>query len=299
MKSRYSLDDLFYFCTIAKFGSFKKAAKELGIPLSTLSRRINKLEDEIQIRLLNRDSHRVTLTHTGERFYRQYINTFEDLMDIDEVLHKEKSQPIGKIRITAPINATYQFLRDIFGNFLIEYPEIRIDLRISNHLVDIESEGIDVVFRVGNPMVTNWVSRPLQDIQFILCGSVGMDPSNLLFPSDLPGFPCVICHPMTTWQLRHIRTGEEYDFQPTKNIRFETDDIEMLSRSVSQGLGIGYIPDYHANTMIKNGEIQRLLPKWGSQPRTLFMLYKDRENLPLRVRLLVDYVINHFSMHNN
>ncbi|MCE0494681.1 LysR family transcriptional regulator [Vibrio salinus] len=294
MKSRYSLDDLFYFCAVAKSTSFKKAADELGIPLSTLSRRINKLESEIKVRLLNRDSHRVTLTNTGSSFYNRYKDIFDDLTNIDDDLHKEKSHPAGKIKITAPINASYQYLKDVFYSFLHEYADIRIDLRISNQLLDIESEGIDVVFRVGCPVVQNWISRPLKDIHFILCSSPGMDTSGLCTPKDLVNFPAVLCDPMTTWQLEHAETGEQFSYQPTSHIRFETNDIEMLSRSVKQGLGIGYLPDYHALPIIESGEIKRVLPEWFSKPRTLYMLYRDRDNLPLRVRLLIDYVLTHF-----
>ena len=101
-----------------KLGSFKKASDNLAIPLSTLSRRIRQLEDDLQLRLLNRDPHRVTLTHTGSQYYDRYCALFDELNGIELDLNEEKTKPKGKIRITAPIYLGKHFLRAIFCDFL-------------------------------------------------------------------------------------------------------------------------------------------------------------------------------------
>lgn len=96
MKPSYSLDDLRCFCAVARSGSFKDAAQSLGMPLSTLSRRIRQLEADLQLRLLNRDAHRVVLTSTGEQYFQRSVALFDELDDIDEDLHRDKHQPQGK-----------------------------------------------------------------------------------------------------------------------------------------------------------------------------------------------------------
>ncbi|WP_194089496.1 LysR family transcriptional regulator [Vibrio hibernica] len=295
MKSNYSLDDLHYFCTVARLKSFKAAAESLSMPLSTLSRRIRQLEQDLQLRLLNRDAHRVSLTHTGELYFQRAHDLFDELSDIGEDLHSEKYQPKGKVRISAPINAGSQFLREIFYDFLLEYPDIQLDLHFSNILIDIEQEGMDVVFRVGNPVVDNWIARPLKDIHFILCACPNYGTNAITHPTDLCGKPVIICHPMSIWQLVNVATQQEYDFQATHGIRLEVDEIQMLTHGVKKGLGIGYIPDYFAHPMIANNELSRVLPEWRSKVRTLFMLYRDRDNLPMRVRLFVEYVVTRFD----
>ena len=295
MELKYSLDDLRLFCSVAELGSFKKAAESLSMPLSTLSRRIRHLEDNLQLRLLNRDAHRVLLTHAGEQYFQRFNLIFEEINHLTEDLHNDKSLPKGKIRICAPISASENFLYPIFADFGMKYPDIQLDLHVSNDLVDIESEAIDVVFRVGNPMVESWIARPLVDIQFILCSSPDTDISNILEPSDLDGKPAVVCRPMKTWQLVNENNQQEFDYQPTKSIRMEGNEVQMGVYGVKEGIGIGYLPDYLAYPKIKSGELVQVLPDWKSKARTLFMLYQEREHQPRRVRLLIEFVISRFS----
>lgn len=295
MKSSYSLDDLRCFCAVVRCGSFKAAAQQLSMPLSTLSRRIRQLENDLQLRLLNRDAHRVILTHTGEQYYQRCNGLFEELDNIDTDLHREKHRPSGKIRVSAPINAGSYFLRQIFYDFLQQYPEIQLDLHFSNSLIDIEAEGMDVVFRVGNPIVENWIARPLTHIYFILCAHAAYDISRITTPEQLNGHPLVLCRPIIPWHLEHKITGQEYDYQPQKGVRLEVDEMGMLAQAVKANLGIGYVPDYFAQPMIASGELQHLLPDWRSRVRTFFMLYRDRNQLPLRVRMLVEYVLQRLA----
>ncbi|MFH0258223.1 LysR family transcriptional regulator [Vibrio rumoiensis] len=295
MKSNYSLDDLRYFCTVARLKSFKLAADDLSIPLSTLSRRIQQLEHHLQLRLLNRDAHRVSLTSIGELYYQRSYPLFNELNDIGEELYAEKHHAKGKIRVSAPINAGTQFLRTIFYDFLLEYPDIQLDLHFSNTLIDIEAEAMDVVFRVGNPVADNWIARPLKDVHFILCTNPKHDIAAIKQPSDLCGQPVIICHPMSIWQLVNMQSGQEYAYQALQGIRLEVDEIQMLTHGVKAGLGIGYIPDYYALPMIEQGELQHVLPEWRSKVRTLFLLYRDREHLPMRVRLFVEFVLARFN----
>lgn len=265
------------------------------MPLSTLSRRIRQLERDLQLRLLNRDAHRVVLTSIGEQYLQRSAALFDELDTIDEDLHRDKHQPQGKIRISAPINAGSQFLRAVFFDFLLQYPDIQLDLSFSNSLIDIEAEGMDVVFRVGSPMVDNWIARPLTHVHFILCTHPDHDVSVITSPDKLCGHPTILCRPMTPWHLEHKVSGEEYDYQPHKGVRLEVDEIAMLSYAIKKGLGIGYLPDYFALPMIARGEVQHVLPDWRSKVRPLFMLYRDRDHLPLRVRLLIEFVMQRFS----
>ncbi|MBV1841529.1 MULTISPECIES: LysR family transcriptional regulator [Photobacterium] len=299
MKPNYSLDDLRCFCAVARLGSFKQAAQSLSMPLSTLSRRIQQLETDLQLRLLNRDAHRVSLTHTGQQYFQRASALFDELSDIGEDLHRDKHEPKGKIRLNAPINAGSQFLRDIFFDFMVQYPDIQLDIGFSNTLVDIEAEAIDVVFRVGSPVVENWIARPLVDIHFIVCAQAGYPIDTITEPDALCGHPAVICHPMTTWELIHTDTRQEFDYLVGTGVRLEVDEIRMLTHAIKAGLGIGYIPDYHALPLIEAGKLSRVLPDWQSKARTLFMLYRDRDHLPLRVRLFVEFVLARFAQDAN
>ena len=295
MKPNYSLDDLRCFCAVAKLSSFKKAAHSLDMPLSTLSRRIRQLEQDLQLRLLNRDAHRVSLTHTGEQYFERSNLLFDELNDIDQDLHKEKHQPKGKIRITAPIYSGKHFLREIFYSFLLEHPEIQLDLRFSNSLVDIEAEGIDVAFRIGNPWIEDWIVRPLKQTHNLLCCHPDYPIDNITHPNQLGEHSTVICTHLIPWQLGNQETNEVFDYHPKPSARLEVDEIQMATHAVKVGLGISYLPDYIALSMIERGEVKQVLPEWQSKELNLSMLYHDRNNIPLRVRLLIEYVLARFN----
>ncbi|MBH0043277.1 LysR family transcriptional regulator [Pseudoalteromonas sp. SWXJZ10B] len=295
MAANYSLDDLRYFCTIVKLGSFKKASISLDISLSTLSRRIRLLEQALQLTLLNRDAHRVTLTHTGELYYDRYRKLFDEVECIEQALCDEKDQPKGKIRICAPIYMGKHFLSAIFCDFLLQYPDIQLDLRFSNNLIDIEKEGIDIAFRVRNPAIDNWVIRELKLTHNILCTHLNHDYQSITHPKQLEEQPKITCVGLVPWQLKNQHTNEEYSFNPNTHVRLEVDEIQMMKQAVESGVGISYIPDYIALPLIKAGKLKHILHDWQSKGQPFSMLYRDRKQIPYRVRLLIEHTLQHFT----
>lgn len=295
MKFNYSLDDMRCFCAVAQHGSFKQASVALEIPLSTLSRRVAKLEENLAIRLLNRDAHRIQLTHSGQRYYERSLPLFEELNDVAVCLFQDTTQAKGTIRISAPVNFGVHVLAQHFNAFLNEYPDIHLDLRLSNQKIDIEEEAIDIAFRIGDHNADHWIGRHLTNIRFVICGSVNLDISNLKTPCDLEGFPTVLCAPMSTWKLQHTISEEIQTHKPSHNIRLRVDDISLLTRAIQDGLGIGFMPDYHAQPLIDSGALRQILPEWSNQPRGCQMLYRDRDNMPFRLRLLIDFMIKRFN----
>jgi len=295
IQSNYSLDDLRCFCTIVKLGSFKSASNSLNMPLSTLSRRIRQLEKDLQLRLLNRDAHRVTCTHIGTQYFERYNKIFDDINSIELGFNEENKEPKGKIRITAPSYIGKHILKPIFFDFLLKYPEIQLDLRFSNNLIDLEEQGIDVAFRTRNPNIDNWVARVINSSHNFICGQPNEHYYGIKHPKELRNIPKVTCFRLVPWQLYNKFTGEEFKEKPTNLVRLEVDEVEMMIYAVKEGFGISYIPDYIALPMIEKGEIQRILPGWESFGQDFFILYRERNNIPFRVRLFIDYIIKIFE----
>lgn len=295
MKFNYSLDDMRCFCAVAQYSSFKQASAVLEMPLSTLSRRVAKLEQDLGLRLLNRDAHRVQLTHSGQRYYERSLPLFEELNDLAACVLQDKTQAKGTIRISAPVNYGTYVLAEHFNAFMKAYPEIHLDLRLSNQNIDIEEEAIDIAFRIGDHLADHWIGRQLSHIRFVICSAVNMDVSRLDTPQDLDNFPVITCAPMATWKLQQLQTGVMQTYSPNSNVRLKVDDISVLTRAIKDGIGIGLIPDYHAQPLIESGEIQHILPDWSNQPRSCQMLYRDRDNMPLRLRLLIDFMLKRFE----
>lgn len=295
MKFNHSLDDMRSFCTVVRYGSFRQASIVLEMPLSTLSRRVAKLEENLGLRLLNRDAHRVQLTHAGQQYYKQSAPLFDELETIASCLLQDKTQAKGIIRIAAPVNFSNSILAPHFNDFLKQYPNIHLDLRLSNQAIDIEQEAIDIAFRIGEHSADHWIGRQLTDIGFVICSAANLDTSHIQTPKDLAEYPTVLCPPMFTWALQHSMSGEIQTHQPTANIRLKVDDIGLLTQAIKDGIGFGFIPDYDAQPLIQSGHLQRVLPEWNNQPRGCQMLYRDRDNMPHRMHLLINFILERFG----
>lgn len=293
MKLNYSIDDLRLFWIVAQKGSFTKAAPALSMPISTLSRRINHLEASLQLRLLNRDAHRIILTGTGIQYFERCEALFNEFQSISTDLLKEKHEASGKIRITAPANMTHKWLGKILNDFLCEYPNINIDLTLSDKNIDIADQSIDLAFRAGSPNVEEWIARPLYQLKFILCASSKKSIwHSLKHPAELKEHPIILGKPMYSWSLLQSTSGECIEFTPQyKQIKFSADDIKVTSQAVVAQLGIGFLPDFIAEPLIAKGSLKQIMNTWHSHKREVYMLYRDRSNQPYRLRLLIDYIL--------
>ncbi len=295
MKFNYSLDDMRSFCAVVRYGSFRQASIMLDMPLSTLSRRVAKLEADLALRLLNRDAHRVQLTHAGQQYYKSSAHLFDELENVAFCLLQDKNEAKGTIRISAPVNFGSDILAPHFNAFLKQYPDIHLDLRLSNQTIDIDAQAIDIAFRIGEHSADHWVGRQLTNIRFMICAASDVDVSGIRAPNDLIGYPTVVCTPMSTWHLQHRTTGEMQAYQPTQNIRLKVDNISLLTGAIADGIGLGFIPDYDAQPLMISGGLQQVLPDWNNQPRGCQMLYRDRDNMPHRMHLLIDFILKRFG----
>ena len=211
------------------------------------------------------------------------------------VLAAKKNSPAATVRISAPVNFGSDILAPHFNAFLKQYPDIHLDLRLSNQTIDIDAQAIDVAFRIGEHSANHWIGRQLTNIRFMICAASDIDVSDIQTPNDLAGYPTVLCTPMSTWHLQHRITGEVQTHQPTNNIRLKVDNISLLTGAIADGIGLGFIPDYDAQPLITSGGLQQVLPDWNNQPRGCQMLYRDRDNMPHRMHLLIDFILKRFG----
>lgn len=292
MKARYSLDNLRLFWMVTKKGNFTKAATALGMPVSTLSRRVSQLEDELQMRLLNRDARRVTLTSSGLKYMELCGPLLDKLQALDEVLQEDKQSASGKIRISAPTNLTQHKLSHLFNTFLHQHPNIQIELSLSNKNIDIEGERIDVAFRASELKPMEWITRSLGAVDSIVCKSGNLDiDESLTHPSQLNNYPLIISNPIKKWELINSKSKSRFEVTPGDNVRLEADELNVVAQAVIDGVGVGFIPRFVAEPLIRNGSLVQVLPQWSGYPKTLYILYRERQNQPYRLRLFIDFIM--------
>ena len=293
MKPDYSLDDLRLFWLVARSGSYKKASQESGVPLSTLSRRISVLEDALTVRLLERNAHRVTLTESGEEYLDRCGPLFDELNDITHQLYSAKQSAKGKLHVAAPINLAQQWFVSLLSRFMLQYPQIDIELTISNKNIDLIENHVDLAIRVGEMTTPDWIARHLTDIPFCLCMSTAMMNTevSLSHPQALIHYPVVVSKPVQHWRLIHSVTQEEFNFDVAAKARFKVDDLHTAMNATLAGIGIGLFPVTMVAPYIADGKLQIVLPEWQGRKRPVYLLYRDRVNMPHRLRLLIDFIL--------
>jgi len=296
MKLNYSLDDLRLFWIVVQKGSFTKAATDLAMPLSTLSRRINHLEQTLQLRLLNRNAHQINLTGTGKQYFDRCDALFNEFQYISSELLEEKRAASGKIVIAAPHNLTKQWLGSALNKFMLQYPQIKIDLSLSNNNIDIIDQSIDIAFRGGESAIPEWIARPLYQQQFVLCASSKQTQwHSFKHPTELQQCPVILGKPMRCWKLINSETDETFAYKPSnENTQFSVDDVSIVAQAVTDGLGVALLPEFIVDPLIKNGAIKRIMTDWVGHKFPIYMVYRDRSNQPYRLRLLIDFILDNY-----
>ncbi|WP_337879946.1 LysR family transcriptional regulator [Rheinheimera sp.] len=292
MQLKYSLDDLRLFWLVAQAGSFRAAAEQLAMPPSTLSRRINALEQSLGLRLLHRDAHRISLTGTGQQYLARCGPLFHELQDIAGDMQADKQQPVGLIRLTAPANTMHRWLAAALQQFQLMHPKIELDIRLSNWVLDVGEHAIDLAIRVGEPKLQGWIARPLTLVQSVLCASSCQSHwRQITHPAELVDYPLVISNPVRQWRLTHQGSGELFEYRPQGNIRLAVDDLNSAQQAIEAGIGIGYLPQRVVEEQISRGLLLPVAPDWRGPLRHTYLLYRDRDNQPLRLRLLIEHLL--------
>jgi DNA-binding transcriptional LysR family regulator len=282
---------LLYFNTVATTHSFQEAARLLEIPKSTLSRKIAELEASLDVQLLNRTTRQVAVTELGQRVHRHCVNIGRELERIIQLADESKQNPHGSLRITAPIT----FGRIVFGRWINEfqalYPDIHLDIKLSDSYENLVDENIDVAIRVGELKDSNLVSRKLCSTTFLpMCSSQYPHHRSIKSPEDLAGHNVIALKNQQltdkAWTLYKNGKAEQFAIQPTTRIN----DMLTLIDMVRSGCYIGLIPQFAAQEYLRRHELVQLLPEFHGQQASFHILYQKREHLPKKIRVFSDFI---------
>ncbi|HLV78561.1 MAG TPA: LysR family transcriptional regulator [Marinobacter sp.] len=286
--------DLFYFIKVAEKGSIVAAADFLKIPTSTLSRRLQALEQDLGYKLVHRSAKKFGLTESGQRFYKSLAGIFNDLELSAENVKSDLAGISGDIRITAPIAAGHFFVKEWVFQFMEENPLVSVDLLFTNEPIDLVANGIDVAFRLGGVTVSDWVIRDLHATELVLVATPDLlsrypQPAD---PSQLDDLPLVSLKRQPYWRF-HDQDGHSVTYAPKPKLR--TDEIQLATDAVRRHLGASWLPRYIVQADLESGAMVSLLDDWVSEKRTIHMLYPNRDQLPNKIRSFVDFVIRKSS----
>ncbi|WP_413704694.1 LysR family transcriptional regulator [Pseudomonas sp. Pseusp16] len=287
------LNDIAMFVQVVHCGSFAEAARRLGMPPNTVSRRIQQLETRLGTRLLQRSTRKLTLTSAGQGFHERCVGAVDDLLEAGQDLITGSSEPSGRVRVAAPADFFDFFEMAWVSEFLTAYPRVRLDFVLSDAKADLIAEQIDVAFRGGPLRDSGYVGRQILDPR-----SVGMvaSPDYLAARGsprtlqDLASHDCVIsAHPggHATWYL--IGPKGEEEIQVTG--RFSGNTAQSQRKAAVAGLGIALLPPLMAKLEVDTGVLVPVLPQYQPNGYGLNVLYPSRRQLPPAVSAFIGLVI--------
>jgi len=279
------------FTRVVDAGSFTKAAEQLGVPKSTVSRRVSRLEQALGVRLLQRTTRRLSLTDAGAAYYDRVSEAFVHLEEASAVVSDLQGAPRGLLRVTAPPD-----LGNLLGETLVEfrrsYPDIRVELSLTGRLVDLVGEGFDVAMRGGKLQDSSLVAKKLGEMSEIVVAAPryleGRRPPET--PEDLPQHAVVVFRGRdghVEWTLQRADGA-----RATVPLRGELggDEYGFVRAATIAGAGVALLPYFHASRALEDGRLVRLLPGWEQRGASLHLVFPSGRHLPRKVQAFKDFV---------
>jgi DNA-binding transcriptional LysR family regulator len=284
-----NLDDILIFVKVAQFESISGAARSLGMPISTVSRRLSVLESNLRVSLLRRTTRRVTLTAQGREYFNQCREPMTLLEEAEQVLTLGQKTPEGMLRISVPVILSQAPFLNFLSGFLKAHTRIRIDLFITNLFLDLVAENLDVAIRFGELKDSSVVATRIgTSIRYVVAAPEYLKGRKLpLEPADLRQHDCVMLHARnneTDWDLVSGRKKARVHVSGP----ISSHDFNSVSAFVYRGHGIGLLSSPYCDEALASGGLIRLLPKWTSPQIPVFAVYSNRKFLPFRVSAFLE-----------
>ena len=287
------LNDLYYFAAVVDHGGFAAAERALGIPKSRLSRRISALENELGVRLLQRSTRRFAVTDVGQSVHRHAQSMLAEAQAAREAVDRLSAEPRGVVRVGVPVSLAQQQMPRLLPEFLARYPQVRVQLHVSNRRVDLINEGFDVAIRVRNRLDDDGslVMRSFGQIQELLVASPkyldGMGRPRS--PGDLAGHVTLSMgedEARQYWELQRDGETTRIELKP----RVAGFDFPMLMALAKQGIGITLLPETLCADAVRSGELEVVLPEWRLPQGIAHLVFASRRGLLPAVRVFIDFL---------
>lgn len=273
-------------------GSLSAASRQLGIPLATVSRRVSELEEHLKVRLLLRGHRRIELTDAGRGYVAACRRIAEDIAEAERIAAGEYRAPQGELVISVPQVMGRAFMMPVVVEFLETYPDIRVDMQLTDRVVNLVQEHVDLAMRVGQLPDSSMITTRVGQIRQMICASPAYlkrhgTPKK---PADLKAHDCIA--------NKYFAFGEDWPFRidgktrtlPVPARLFVNSSDAALVATVG-GAGIARILSYQAGDLLKSGALVALLQAYEPEPIPVSLVYPSQRQEPLKLRAFLDFAI--------
>lgn len=286
-------DDYYLFCKIAEHGSIKKASDQLGLPTSTLSRRLANLEKTLTVKLIDRNAFSNQLTVSGEQYFQSLAPVFESLDYELEQRRKDISDISGKIRLSASNSVYQQFLVEHLSEFIAIYPDIELDITTEGLVEKELNSKVDIAVLVGELPSKYFVARKLTEEKQCIVAKGDVDISEIKKPRDLT------THKIVSTQVAVPPVYYDHDLRSLMSLDYKpfitVSDLNMVKYTVLHTNYIGILPEYMAKQEIEAGQLKRVLPDVFNEKIPYYLAYRKKADIPRREKALINFMFDKFG----
>ena len=291
--NRSDFTDFTYFLAIARHRSFRRAGLELGVSASALSHALKGLEARLGVRLLNRTNRSVVLTAAGAELQAAITTPFDAIAEAVEGLNRYRDAPAGRIRLNVPVDAAVLLVAPVLPVFAERYPDVELDISVSNRMIDVIGSGYDAGIRYGGTVPGDMVAQRLSaDMRWIVVGTPGYFDrfGRPAHPDYLAQHRCLRFRlgddSLYRWEFE--RDGAERVIAAPGMLTF--DDSRLILAALTGGAGLMYGPEPLLRDLIAAGTVEEVLADWAGRGPGFHVYYSSRRQVPTGLRLLIELI---------
>src|SRR6185503_5031602 len=287
MIAAMDLDGIAIFVKVLQAGSFSRAAKLLGMPNSTVSAKVSALEKRLGVTLLQRTTRKLRATQAGEAYYHRAVRALEELQAAENELETGRAEPKGLLRLTAPVEIGHSLLPALVHGFLQKHPQLEVELIVTNRVLDLVVDGIDLAIRAGPLKDSSLIAKSF-DLGFF---GLWASPAYLTehaaprHPKELAQHNCLRFSRFKHEGFR-LSNGKENVNIPVSGNSI-ADDFETLRSLAVFGAGIAFLPSFLCAEETKQDKLVRVLPQWRGDRVSISLVYPGQRFVPAKMRAFI------------
>ena len=287
------------FVRVVEAGTFTRAADSLSLPKATVTKHVQALEERLRVKLLNRTTRRVTVTPDGAAYYDRTVRLLTDLDDIEASMTNARANPRGRLRIDVGTSVAQLLIIPQLAEFHARYPDIQVDLGVSDRTVDLIGDNVDCVIRGGELSDQSLVARRIGNLEFITVAAPAY-----LERKGTPAHPLEIEEKHASVIYFSPQSGRHYPLEfrrgdesidITGPYQLSVNEANAYVTSIVAGLGIGQITSWQAQRYLASGALVQLLPDWTQPLLPVYVVYPPNRHLSAKVRAFVDWAAELFQ----
>lgn len=276
------------FVKVVQAGGFSAAARQLGLPTSTVSTRVSRLERRLGITLLQRTTRRLHLTAEGTAYFHHASLGLSHLMEAEAAVDEARQQPQGKLKVTAPADLGDSLLASLVERTQREFPALEVELLLTDRYIDLVADGVDVAIRTGDLRDSSLIAKSLGTICWGVFASLDYleQAGPLDEPQHLLSHRCLQFTPMgrDAWQLNN----NQHTMTIPLTGMVMANSVGVVRSMVANGLGVALLPTFTCKAELAAGDLVRVLPGWQGKPDPVHLVYPRQRFMPPKLRAFID-----------